>query len=139
MRYSVISDESADFTEANLDLAVRWTEGPGDLEGIALGAAELMTVGEGEWIAWPGDANPGGEGSEAPPLVMGDAGQAFAAAAAGMGRARIPALLASNWEAMGRTVKFGEPEPCRRSYWLVAPSPQWRQKKVKALVGFLTS
>jgi LysR family glycine cleavage system transcriptional activator len=29
------------------------------------------------------------------------------------------------------------PEPCRRAYWLVAPLPQWRQKKVKALVAFL--
>ena len=26
----------------------------------------------------------------------------------------------------------------RRAYWLVAPRPQWRQKKVKALVGHLT-
>ncbi len=138
VRYSVISEESADFTEANLDLAVRWTEGPGDLEGLALGEAAMLTVGEGEWIAWPGDASPNGEGGEAPALVMGDAGQAYAAAAAGMGRARIPALLAANWQAMGRTVKFGEPEPCRRGYWLVAPSPQWRQKKVKALVAFLT-
>jgi LysR family transcriptional regulator, glycine cleavage system transcriptional activator len=138
VRYSVISDEQADFTEANLDLAVRWAEGPGDLEGVALGDPARVTVGEGEWIAWPGDPQPGGEGAEAPPLVMGDAGQAYAAAAAGMGAARIPALLAANWQAMGRTVKFGEPEPCRRGYWLVAPSPQWRQKKVKALVTFLT-
>ena len=26
----------------------------------------------------------------------------------------------------------------RRAYWLVAPLPQWRQKKVKALVAYLT-
>jgi LysR family glycine cleavage system transcriptional activator len=30
-------------------------------------------------------------------------------------------------------------EPCRRGYWLVAPLPQWRQKKVKALVAALTA
>jgi LysR family glycine cleavage system transcriptional activator len=30
------------------------------------------------------------------------------------------------------------PEEGRRAYWLVAPRPQWRQKKVKALVAFLT-
>jgi LysR family glycine cleavage system transcriptional activator len=138
VRYSLVGDETADFTEANLDLAVRWVEGPGDLEGVALGEAARVTVGEGEWIAWPGDPNPGGDGSETPPLVMGDAGQAFAAAVAGMGQARIPALLAANWESMGRSVLFGEPEPCRRTYWLVAPTPQWRQKKVKALVAFLT-
>jgi hypothetical protein len=29
--------------------------------------------------------------------------------------------------------------PCRHGYWLVAPTPQWRQKKVKALVAFLTA
>jgi LysR family transcriptional regulator, glycine cleavage system transcriptional activator len=139
VRYSVVSDENADFTEANLDLAVRWAEGPGELEGMALGAAQLVEVGEGEWIAWPGDPHPGGEGSGPAPLVMGDAGQAFSAAAAGMGRARIPALLAQNWEPMGRTVIFGAPSPCRNGYWLVAPLPQWRQKKVKALVAFLTA
>ncbi|NNC58430.1 MAG: LysR family transcriptional regulator, partial [Erythrobacter sp.] len=30
------------------------------------------------------------------------------------------------------------PDEGRRAYWLVAPLPQWRQKKVKALVEFLT-
>jgi LysR family glycine cleavage system transcriptional activator len=138
VRYSLVGDETADFTEANLDLSVRWAEGPGDLEGIALGEAALVTVGSGEWIAWPGDPNPGGEDAAEAPLLVGDAGQAFSAAAAGMGQARIPGLLAQNWEPMGRAVQFGEPEPCRRAYWLVAPLPQWRQKKVKALVEFLT-
>ena len=31
------------------------------------------------------------------------------------------------------------PEPGTRAYWLVAPTPQWRTKKVKALVAFLTA
>jgi LysR family glycine cleavage system transcriptional activator len=138
VHYSLVSDETADFTEANLDLAIRWTEGPGDLEGVALGDPALVTVGEGEWIAWPGDPQPGGAEADAAPLVMGDAGQALAAAVAGMGQARIPALLAQNWEAMGRKVRFAAPEACRRSYWLVAPLPQWRQRKVRELVAFLT-
>ena len=29
--------------------------------------------------------------------------------------------------------------PLRLAYWLVAPLPQWRQKKVKALVEALTA
>ena len=144
VRYSLVGDETADFTEANLDLAVRWTEGPGELEGVALGEAARITVGSaddggGAWIAWPGDPNPGGEDAAEAPLLVGDAGQAFSAAVAGMGRARIPSLLAQNWVPMGRAVTFSEPEPCRRTYWLVAPLPQWRQKKVKALVAFLTA
>ena len=54
-----------------------------------------------------------------------------------MGRARVPALLAAALiERQNATA--GPPEPCRRAYWLVAPLPQWRQKKVKALVAFLT-
>jgi LysR family transcriptional regulator, glycine cleavage system transcriptional activator len=143
VRYHLIGDENADFTEANLDLAVRWGEGPGDLEGLALGEAATVTVvaedaASDSWIAWPGDPDPAGSEGEAP-LMMGDAGQAFSAAAAGMGRARIPALLAKNWEPLGRRIVFGPPEPCRRGYWLVAPAPQWRQKKVKALVAFLTA
>jgi len=137
VRFSLLGDEAADFTEANLDLAVRWAEGPGDLEGVALGAAERITAGEGDWIGWPGDAMPGGEGLEPPALNVGDAGQALAAAAAGMGRARVPAMLAQSWLRFGREVALTDPEPSRRAYWLVAPLPQWRQKKVKALVAFL--
>jgi len=34
----------------------------------------------------------------------------------------------------GRLVKLAEEQDCRRAYWLVAPLPQWRQKKVRALV-----
>ncbi|MFM5924286.1 MAG: LysR family transcriptional regulator [Novosphingobium sp.] len=138
VRYSLVSVEDADFTEANLDLAVRWAEGPGDLEGVALGQPGRVEVGEGAWISWPGDPAPGGEGDEAP-LSVGDAGQALAAAAAGMGRARVPALLAESWQAGGRLAELGDPVPCRHGYWLVAPLPQWRQKKVKALVAFLTA
>lgn len=137
VRYSLVNDENADFTEANLDLAVRWAEGPGELEGAALGEAARIVAGEGDWIAWPGDPSPGGE-ETAPSLQAGDAGQALAAAAAGMGKARVPAMLAQSWAGAGRGVALTEPEPCRRAYWLVAPLPQWRQKKVKALVAFLT-
>ena len=32
-----------------------------------------------------------------------------------------------------------EPFAVKRGYWLVAPTPQWRQAKVKALVEALTS
>lgn len=138
VRFSIVDGENADFTEANLDLAVRWTEGPGDLEGVQLGAAERVTVGEGDWIAWPGDPEPAGEEGEASPLAVGDAGLALAAAAAGMGRAHVPAMLAEAHVQQGRVAAAGPAEPCRRAYWLVAPLPQWRQKKVKALVAFLT-
>ncbi len=139
VRFALVSDEDADFTEANLDLAVRWAEGPGELEGVPLGEAGRVTVGEGCWIAWPGDSSPEGEECEQPPLSVGDAGQAIAAAAAGMGKARVPALLAQSWLENGRIAALGEPAPCRQGYWLVAPAPQWRQKKVKALVAFLTA
>lgn len=133
VRFTLLDGEDADFTEANLDLAVRWTEGPDDLEGVALGVAEHVTVGEGEWIGWPGDPYPGGEGT-ATQVSVGDAGLALASALAGMGRARVPALLAA-----ARQAPASAPEPSRRGYWLVAPLPQWRQKKVKALVAFLTA
>lgn len=135
VRYALVDGEMADFTEANLDLAVRWIEGPGDLEGVQIGSAEMVSVGTGDWIAWPGDPHPVSESdTSANQLTVGDAGQALSAALAGMGRARIPALLAD-----GHTqAKAGDPEPCRRAYWLVAPLPQWRQKKVRALVAFLT-
>lgn len=141
VRYVVVDAESADFTEANLDLAVRWTEGPGDLEGVPLGAAASVVVGEGPWIAWPGDPSAAAEGEGAgdePPVHVADAGQAIAAALNGLGRARVPQLLAEAWR-YGTLPIQGEPEEARRGYWLVAPLPQWRQKKVKALVAALTA
>jgi DNA-binding transcriptional LysR family regulator len=69
---------------------------------------------------------------------VGDAGQALAAAVSGLGQARVPLLLAQRWLDDGRLVATAPPEPWRRGYWLVAPLPQWRQKKVKALVAHLT-
>ncbi|MFM5908362.1 MAG: LysR family transcriptional regulator [Novosphingobium sp.] len=139
VRYVLLDGEDIDFTESNLDLAVRWTEGPGDLEGVQLGSAERVTVGEGPWISWPGDPAPQGDDGEEPPVHVGDAGLALASAGAGLGTARVPALLAREWHAAGRIAALGASEDCRRAYWLVAPLPQWRQKKVRALVAALTS
>jgi LysR family glycine cleavage system transcriptional activator len=108
---------------------------------MALGTAEWVEVGSGDWIGWPGDPTPGadeGNAEEAkPPIMVGDAGQAIAAALAGIGRAHVPALLAAGIG--GRADLVGTPVPCRRGYWLVAPLPQWRQKKVKDLVAALTA
>ncbi len=137
VRFVLVDGETTDFTEANLDLALRWIEGPGDLEGVQLGASRWVTVGQGDWIAWPGDALPGGDADA--PFHIGDAGQALAAAAAGLGRARVPLLLAQGWRDLGRIADWHDEVDCRRGYWLVAPLPQWRQKKVKALVNYLTS
>ena len=140
VHFALVDSEMTDFTEANLDLAVRWAEGPGDLEGVMLGTAERIRVRQqgsredGPHIHWPGD---GDEGDEAP-FTVPDAGQALAAAAAGMGIARVPLLLAQSWFASGSVEPAGDPETCRHAYWLVAPMPQWRQKKVRALVAYLT-
>ncbi|MDE1915837.1 MAG: LysR family transcriptional regulator [Sphingomonadales bacterium] len=139
VRMVLVDGDATDFAEANLDLAVRLAEGPGDLEGVKLGEPEMAVVGDGTWIAWPGDPSPGGEAEAEPLLNVGDAGQALAAAAAGMGRARVPHMLAQGWRDLGRIADIGAREPSRRSYWLVAPLPQWRQKKVKALVAYLTA
>lgn len=140
VQYVLVDGEMTDFTEANLDLAVRWTDGPGDLEGIALGAAEWVEVGTGDWIGWPGDPYPdaaaGSDENAKPAIMVSDAGQAMAATLAGIGRARIPALLLAGAATRGTVI--GDPEPSRRGYWLVAPLPQWRQKKVRELVAALT-
>jgi len=138
-RFIIVDGESADFTEANLDLAIRWSDGPGEYEGVPLGPAERVVIGKGEWIGWPGDAScESDEEPENPAVTVSDAGQAIAAALAGMGKARVPAMLVSGMDEGARAQIIGEAEPCRRAYWLVAPMPQWRQKKVKALVAALT-
>lgn len=139
VRFLLVADELADFTEANLDLAIRLVEGPGELEGVQLEPGVRVTVsapGAGEgWISWPGFEPPEGETAG---LVASNAGQALASAIAGLGRAYMPLALAAEALADGRLAALGEPEPCRSAYWLLAPRPQWRQKKVRALVAHLS-
>jgi LysR family glycine cleavage system transcriptional activator len=140
----VAADEPLDFTEANLDLAIRLADGPGEHEGVALDTGAFVTVtapggaGADAPIAWPGC--PVDDGPEAVRAVMrvADAGLAIDAAANGFGRACVPELLARADLASGRVAALGDPRP-GRSYWLIAPLPQWRQKKVKALVAALQS
>jgi LysR family glycine cleavage system transcriptional activator len=120
----VAADGELDFTEANLDLAVIWSDTSNGLEGVKIAEGLMVEVGEGSPIGWPGDpADPG-----TAILTVADAGLALDAALAGLGRASVPALLA------GREGN----EPSGHTYWLVAPTPQWRQKKVKAVVAALT-
>lgn len=143
VRFNIVGgDSDVDFTEANLDFAVRLAEGPGDLEGAPLGDALRIMVAapdsaaDGPWIGWPGDSQAVNEESEAE-LSVADPGQAMAAAIAGLGRARVPYQLAESALKEGRLVALSEPEATRRGYWLVAPTPQWRQKKVRTLVNHL--
>ena len=84
-------------------------------------------------ISWPGCM-----GEDAQSLVrVGDAGLAIDAAAAGLGRATVPELLAAADIAAGHVALVGAPRPYAKGYWFVAPLPQWRQKKVKALIEAL--
>ncbi|PKP93451.1 MAG: LysR family transcriptional regulator [Alphaproteobacteria bacterium HGW-Alphaproteobacteria-16] len=134
----VTADEAIDFTEANLDLAIRWGEGPGEHEGEALESDGMVTVARPDAasdapIAWPGC--PGEDGAAL--ARVGDAGLAIDAAAQGLGRATVPELLARGEIEAGRIAVIGEPKPSDKGYWMVAPLPQWRQKKVKALVEAL--
>lgn len=143
MRFVLLASEGlVDFTEANLDIAVQFAEGPGGHEGLALGDARMVTVASAGDDASPDSiiwGSMSGDDGAAGGIVVADAGLAIEAAAAGFGRAKVPALLAGADIAAGRVVQLGEAEASSLSYWLVAPTPQWRQKKVKALVEALTS
>jgi LysR family transcriptional regulator, glycine cleavage system transcriptional activator len=136
----VTADDNPDFTEANLDLAVRLGTGPGEHEGVMLSEGAWVTVassdGQSETaISWPG--SPVEDGTSA--LRVADAGLAIDAAASGFGSARVPHLLAEADLKAGRVRARGNGEPSELAYWLIAPLPQWRQKKVKALVEALTA
>ncbi|AUX70238.1 LysR family transcriptional regulator [Porphyrobacter sp. HT-58-2] len=138
VQYILAPDEHADFTEANLDLAIRLVDGPGDLQGVQLAPALRVTVAAPEhrdaWIDWPGMPLPQGVN---PCIKAGSPGQALASALAGMGRTILPLALAESAIARGSLIALTEPEPAIRSYWLLAPAPQWRSKKVRALVSYL--
>lgn len=135
----VAADEPLDFTEANLDLAIRLADGPGEHEGVPLGAGRFVTVAApgaaiDAPISWPGCP------SEEDGAIMrvADAGLAIDAAASGFGRACVPELLARGDIADGRVEQVGHMRD-GQGYWVIAPLPQWRQKKVKALVASLTA
>lgn len=134
----VAADDSLDFTQANLDLAICLSAGQGENEGIGLGGTDYVTVGLADGadraIGWPGCPQEDGEAV----ISVGDAGLAIDAAAAGLGRATVPALLAEGDIAAGRVKELARQDG-GKGYWLVAPTPQWRQKKVKALVAALTA
>ena len=138
LRFVLVSaDESLDFTEANLDLAVRYGADAGEHEGVRLAEGALVTVAAPEGggdtrIAWPGCPDHEGAG-----LRVSDAGLALDAAASGFGRACVPLMLAEADIAAGRVQVLDNAKPSEMAYWLIAPLPQWRQKKVKALVEAL--
>jgi len=135
LRFSLLaSDDGLDFTQANLDLAFCFDTGPGQHEGVAIGPRGYVRIGDqgGAAIGWPGC--PGSEDTTM--LTVADAGLAIDAVAEGLGHATVPALLAASDIAGGR-VKHIADVPDEAGYWLVAPMPQWRQKKVKALVAAL--
>ena len=134
----VASDESLDFTQANLDVAICLAADKGENEGVQLGGTDYVTIGvdgaPDRAIGWPGCPQQDGEAV----ISVGDAGLAIDAAAAGLGHATVPALLATSDIAAGRVRELARKDG-GKGYWLIAPMPQWRQKKVKALVAALTA
>jgi LysR family glycine cleavage system transcriptional activator len=139
LRFTLLAaDEALSFNDANLDLAVIWSEGPGEHEGRAVPDQQLVRVsapgrGNAAPIGWPGIESLAGDTAMRCP----DAGTAIAAARAGMGVATVPLSLVAPHLADGSVEVVGEPIMFSHSYWLVAPAPQWRQKKVQTLVNAL--
>lgn len=132
----IAADSPPDFTEANLDIAILLADGPGEHEGVALGDGTYKTVeapegGADAMIDWQG-CGP----AEGAVIRVADAGLAIAAAAGGFGRTCVPHLLAEAAIDAGRVRETGASEE-GQGYWLIAPTPQWRQKKVRALVAAL--
>ena len=71
-------------------------------------------------------------------VSVSNAGQALSSALAGLGKAILPELLVKDAIDDGRLEVLDGPHTGTRAYWLVAPTPQWRTKKVKSLVSFLS-
>jgi LysR family glycine cleavage system transcriptional activator len=126
-----------DFSEANLDLALYFGDEP-EAEGVhgrTLGEETMQLVGVEGAAALPRLAHP--LDPDAPGPILPDAGLALDAAMAGLGPVLAPGLLTAPALASARLVALAEPVPAAGAWWLVAPTPQWRQPKVRALVEFL--
>lgn len=140
IRFNVINaDEGLDFTEANLDAAIRYTTNSAEHEGIPLGNSKTVFIAHPDddnhaLIHWPGC----GEADKKVDMRVGDAGLAIDAVANGLGRAYVPEILAQNDVQSGRVIQLESHENAdQKAYWLIAPLPQWRQQKVKNLVEAL--
>jgi len=131
-------DGPPDFSEANLDLALYFGDEP-DAEGIhgrPLGDEAMVLVAPaGPTAERPRLAHP--LDPDAPGPLLSDAGLALDAALAGLGPALVPRLLAASALEMGAVVSLAEPVATEKRWWLIAPTPQWRQLKVRALVEHL--
>lgn len=159
----VAGREPVDFTQTNVDVAIfRELPEEGALRSVPLGSAELVTVAaalpapgaaglprisqpgadwtgvEGRGEEWTGAAGREAGGEAAAVIEVSDDALALDAAVAGLGAARVPRLLAERALAEGRLVRLGEPAAGGPTFRLAAPEPQWRQAKVRALVGHLT-
>jgi LysR family transcriptional regulator, glycine cleavage system transcriptional activator len=134
------ADSEIDFTQANIDLAVYWGIDPGEHEGVKIADGAMVSVAgvdpkaSRSPISWPGSRP-----DEAAVLHVADAGLAIDAAAHGFGRTSVPTLLVEADLAAGRVITIADENPVAEAYWLIAPLPQWRQKKVKMLVAAFTA
>ena len=143
LRFRLIAaDQPLDFTEANLDLAIRRVDSAGEFEGVAIDDGAMVTVAPagapGPYlICWGEGASRPDPDCDAAFLHVDDAGLALDAVASGLGRATVPAIIAAADIAAGRVIVDGQARPSGPAYWLLAPVPQWRQKKVRALVSAL--
>ncbi len=138
VRFVIAASEGPpDFTQANLDLAITYGGEPAEegIHGRTLAAETLVLVGAANAIDAPRIAHPAD--AQAPGMTVADAGLAIDAAALGLGTALVPATLVAVDLAAGRVVAIGDPEPTTSAWWLIAPTPQWRQAKVRAMVEFL--
>lgn len=144
LRFAITAHEDGevDFTQANLDLAFHFGGEPQAeaIHGRTLGEERMLTIAapgagaDAPCIAHPLDPEtPCVESA----ITVADAGLAIDAAAAGLGKTRVPALLAAADLAAGRIVALDDGVPASGAWWLTAPTPQWRQPKVRALVAFL--
>ncbi len=142
IRFNIINaDEGLDFTEANLDAAIRYSDDSGEHEGVKLGSSETLLIAQPNndneaLIYWPGCD----KADKKVDMRVGDAGLAIDAVANGLGRANVPAILVENDLRSGRVIQIECHENTdAKAYWLIAPLPQWRQDKVKKLVAALTN
>lgn len=143
-RYELVAEGGVDFLTRNLDIAIRLAEGPGKLEGVQLAPVQhVVVVGRNatanahkSWIDWSGAPF---RVAEEATVCVSDAEQALASVVAGMGKAIMPYFLAEE-KIKSNCLQIVEgPTESSFAYWLVAPQAQWRQKKVRALVEFLTT
>ncbi|APG62547.1 LysR family transcriptional regulator [Sphingorhabdus lutea] len=134
----VTHEDAPDFTEANIDIAIHLAAEIHEYEHVKIAPCDFVKITgknstNNQFICWTG--SPLSKDSTA--LSFCNAGLAIDAVKNGLGYAIVPTMLAQHDVDLGNVQILEEMKNDALNFWIAAPLPQWRQKKVQKIIEIL--